>query len=175
MLNSSKWGELEEDKLVAKPEDIVREQCYYLSELTNNVVRGYVKTIDNPIQDDLDCPSASEGTATSFEKSRYAYDAFNATSSKLGEINPNVAIAFEFYLKTDFLPNYKYRIMFFEHGLSASPVRVMIESDVCDEISLDDVPHIYNDEAQFDDILGRILRSKRVMSIVSKMATYKYS
>ena len=162
----SLWGNIIQYEEEKKPESILAEQFVELNRITDGMVIGRVERFDKTI-DEL---SASPFNSTI----ESMHDVFSPNAQGyLGETKDVSVLTFEAFITAKAIPNYKYRFMFLQHGLAPFPVSVVLERTICEEIQQDEESFICNNEDEFKEMLKDVLSSERVMSIVSRLMTYK--
>ena len=86
----------------------------------------------------------------------------------LGEIGYKL-FKFEFYLTSSKLPNYKFRVMFFEYGLGGYPVKIILEQGLADEIfKRENADYIFEiqTKAELENTVTQILASNRALKVI---------
>ena len=159
------WGELKDLNTEHKPEDILKEQFDILYNSTNGVVIGQVEKYDQNIEAIISNSIVSDidfSFMTSDSAQRY-----------LGETDDSGVFTYEVCLSAKGIPNYKYRFMFIQHGLAPYPTKLIIEDDIAKELRYKGYMFECKDEKVFITLLAKILKTNRIMSIVSRLNTYK--
>lgn len=113
----------EED--LTPPEEVIQEYAEQLKESTRNYVKGIIEPYTGEIESYIKFGITSALDFTSDKK----YD----IQKDLGVIG-DTKKKFEFYLASDKLPNYKFRIMFLEYEIGIYPVKIVLEQRIADEI-----------------------------------------
>ena len=151
------------DKLKFDPADITMPDATIakigaqLEDITKGLVKGIVNQYDGPIES-YDVLSGMASLVAALGASQ-AHDIQN----DLGEIGYQ-PLKFEFYLTSASLPNYKFRIMFFEYELGGYPVKIVLEQGLADEIfNKKNAQYIFEipTESELKNIVGQIIASKR--------------
>ena len=161
----SLWGEIKDIEQENKPEDILNAQFEIVKENTEGAVIGRVEKFDKTVDDLL---SSSTVVAFGTMQSLVAPQAQNY----LGETKDISGLTFEAFLSAKKIPNYKYRFMFFQHGVAPYPTKVIIENTIAEQTGMDTVV-VCDSEEQFTLLLERVLTSERVMIIVSRLNSYR--
>lgn len=133
-----------------------------LESITNDLVKGIVSAYDGPVES-YHTLSGMASLAEALRTSQ-TYDIQN----DLGEIGYQL-FKFEFYLTSAKLPNYKFRIMFFEYGLRGYPVKIVLEQGIADEIfKKENADYLFEIQTknELEDIVTNILASKRVIEVI---------
>lgn len=113
------------EKDLTPPEEVIQEYAEQLKEITKNYVKGIVEPYTGKIESYIRVGITSALDFTSDKK----YD----IQKDLGVIG-DTKKKFEFYLGSDKLPNYKFRIMFLEYEIGIYPVKIVLEQRIADEI-----------------------------------------
>ncbi len=160
----SLWGTITEIEKEKTPEEILEEQFEIIADMTDDKVIGRIERFDKSIDElTMSLPETTVHamqTMTMPQAQRY-----------LGEKNSESGFTFEVYLSARGIPNYKYRFMLIQRGVSSYPVKCVIEDAIFDGFGQDTVVYSEN-ESDFIELLKKVLSSKRMMSIVNKLYAY---
>lgn len=110
------------------------------------------------------------GGITSFmTKERTVY---HDIQNDLGDLHKE-QYTYELFIGSNVFENYKYRLLFFRHGLAGYPVKVVLADAISREIKLPvtiDKPYIYkiNNMKMFDEMIKMILDSKTLYSVMQE-------
>lgn len=148
----------EED--LTPPEEVIQEYAEQLKEITKNYVKGIVEPYTGKIE----------------SYTRYGLTtAFDITSDKKYDIQKDLGVIgnskkkFEFYLGSDILPNYKYRILFFEYEIGFYPVKIVLEQRIADEIKgRSDSSYILNirDKKDLQSTINSVFSTTRIHDVM---------
>lgn len=144
------------------PDVVITEIGNQLEEITKGFVKGVVSNYEGPIESynslsGIASIAAALGTLQDHD-----------IQEDLGEIGYEV-FRFEFYLTATMLPNYKFRVMFFEYGLGGYPVKIVLEQGVADEIFKEaHANYIFEKQtkSELENTINNILASKRIIKVV---------
>jgi len=150
------------------PEEIIKQQCQYLKQLTEGRVIGNVKRYSGPLSS---YSYKQLGVADAIaEATGGSYTVNVDIQEKLGDVGsvPEIYFSYEFYLTSPNTPKYKFRVMFFSYVKGQYPIDLVLDSDIAADIrtstSIDCVS-----EGDFMDTLARILNSEKVRSVVNAL------
>ena len=162
----SLWGELKEIGQENKPEDLIKSQFDILQEQTEGAVIGRVEKFDKSVDELLSSTTtaALESMQTMMTPQAQSY---------LGETKDVSGLTFEVYLAARKIPNYKYRFMFVQHGVSPYPTKIVIEKAIAEQVGMDRTVFKCDSEEEFIQSLKLVLSSDRVMTIVSRLNSYR--
>ena len=147
---------------LTSPDITIAEIGTQLESVTNGFVTGIVNSYDGPIES-YDTLSGMASLVAALGTSQ-KYNIQN----DLGEIGYRL-FKFEFYLTSSKLPNYKFRVMFFEYGLGGYPVKIILEQGLADEIfKREDADYIFEiqTKAELENTVTKILASKRAIRVI---------
>ena len=157
---SSLWKKEFKAENIRKPVDILEEQAELLAEMTDGRIIAKVEGYEGPIH------SGKMGGTLKLSISaltEYDYD----VQDDLGEIEGS-NFRYEFYITSVMTPNFKYRIMFFEHDITFYPVRITLDETIANELDLD--VYIGCDSLrEFIKTLTMILNSKKIESVINAL------
>lgn len=148
----------EED--LTPPEEVIQEYAEQLKENTRNYVKGIVEPYTGKIESYI-----RFGLTT----------ALDITSDKKYDIQKDLGVIgdtkkkFEFYLGSDKLPNYKFRIMFFEYEIGIYPVKIVLEQRIADEIKgRTDSNYILNvrDKKDLQNTINTVFSTTRIHDVM---------
>ena len=153
----------EETEIIA-PEKLVSDICSELTEITRGYVQGNIGEYD--------------GEIFSFDKLSFAAAFANLTATtridvqdKLGTIGED-EFKYEFYLSSNYIENFKYRIMFLKYGIGGYPVTVVLEQGIADEIQQKEVSgYIFTCDTskEFETLCIGILNSKMMKKVIQDL------
>jgi hypothetical protein len=147
---------------LTNPDITIAEIGTQLESLTNGLVKGVVNEYDGPIESYNTLSGMASLVAALGATQKYDIQ------NDLGEIGYQL-FKFEFYLTSAKLPNYKFRIMFFEYGLGGYPVKIVLEQGLADEIfKKENAEYIFEIQTknELEDTVTNILASKRILKVV---------
>lgn len=147
---------------LTNPDKTIAEIGTQLDSITNGLVKGIVNNYEGAIES-YNTLSGMASLVAALGASQ-TYDIQN----DLGEIGYKL-FKFEFYLTSSKLPNYKFRVMFFEYGLGGYPVKIILEQGLADEIfKQEDANYIFEIQTkkELEDIVTNILASKRAIKVI---------
>ena len=156
---------------LTKPDTTIIEIGTQLESVTNGLVKGVVKEYDGPIES-YNILSGMTSLAAALGTSQR-----HDIQSDLGEIGCQ-AFKFEFYLTSAKLSNYKFRIMFFEYGLSGYPVKIVLEQGLADEIfKKENADYIFEIQTknELENVVYNILSSKRAIKVIQGLINVSLS
>lgn len=149
---------------LTSPDKTIAEIGTQLEAVTNGLVKGVVNGYDGPIES-YDAYSGMASVAAAFAASvSQKYDIQN----DLGEIGCAL-FKFEFCLTSSILPNYKFRVMFFEYGLGGYPVKIILEQGLADEIfNQEDADYIFEIQTknELENTVANIVASNRAIQVI---------
>ena len=169
-MTESLWGNISDIEHENKAEDILEHQFDILANMTEGRVRGEVRKFDIPFEKGYTI-SVGNPISNIFQDSNKKI--IPSIQSFLREYKKKDAITLEAYLKSKNINDYKYRFMVLSHGITPYPVEIYIESTIASDIHSDVSEITCANENEFTIVLEKILKSNRVMDIVSKLAAYK--
>ena len=165
-------------KTELSPKKILEEQCRYLNEDTDGIVigrvAGYPKKIDlyfeTPATDALSTglwSSAGSGDEKSGKRSARKKEDIQ---KELGEVGKE-GFTYEFFLTSKGTPDYKFRVLFMQYGITGYPVTVILEEGIADEINHSDEGYTYSiqNRKKYEELLTMIFGSKRFGEILTKL------
>lgn len=144
------------------PDKTIAEIGTQLETVTNGLVKGIVNEYDGPIES-YNTLSGMASLVVALGTSQ-KYDIQN----DLGEIGYKL-FKFEFYLTSSILPNYKFRVMFFEYGLGGYPVKIVLEQGLADEIfKREDADYIFEipTKNELESTVADIVASNRAIKVI---------
>ena len=146
------------------PDIIIQEKIDELREATKGYIVGHVNSYDGHIE------SYNQKNPFAMLTAAISSNEYIDIQKELGEIGYE-KFKFEFFVSSPYLESYKFRILFFEYGISGYPVKVVIEQGIIDEIVGDNSNYIVeiNSEVDFNNLLDGILKSKRMITIMQDM------
>ncbi len=147
---------------LTNPDITIAEIGTQLESVTNGLVKGIVNEYDSPIEsyntlNGMASLVAALGTSQKYD-----------IQNDLREIGYQL-FKFEFYLTSSKLPNYKFRIMFFEYGLGGYPVKIVLEQGLADEIfKKENAEYVFEIQTknELEDTVTNILASKRALKVI---------
>lgn len=162
-------------KLEVLPKKILEEQCIYLNKETEEVVIGRVAQYSGSLEPYYTTPIASVlsddlertlGTGISKAFNSKKIDA----QTKLGEVGED-QFTYEFFITSKGTPEYKFRVLFMQYGITGYPVTVILEEGIADEINHSDDGYTYymQTRKEYEELLARIFSSKRFGEILTKL------
>ncbi len=152
------------------PKKILEEQCVNLTKSTNSIVIARVSEYTGNIES-YQIPGLSKQLQySSSQWTELLKDQTVNIQSALGEIG-DAPFTYEFFLSSKNMPDYKFRIMFLKNGIMGYPLKIVLEEGIAEEINDSDCGYIYilQNQAQFLDLLRKILNSERVTEIVTRL------
>lgn len=147
---------------LSSPDKTIAEIGTQLETVTNGLVKGIVNEYDGPIES-YNTLSGMASLVAALGTSQ-KYDIQN----DLGEIGYKL-FKFEFYLTSSILPNYKFRVMFFEYGLGGYPVKIVLEQGLADEIfKREDADYIFEipTKNELESTVADIVASNRAIKVI---------
>lgn len=147
---------------LTNPDITIAEIGTQLESLTNGLVKGVVNEYDGPIESYNTLSGMASLVAALGATQKYDIQ------NDLGEIGYQL-FKFEFYLTSAKLPNYKFRIMFFEYGLGGYPVKIVLEQGLADEIfKQEDANYIFEIQTknELESTVANILASNRAIKVI---------
>ena len=90
--------------------------------------------------------------------------------TKLGEVGED-RFTYEFFLTSKGTPDYKFRVLFMQYGITGYPVTVILEEGIADEINHSDEGYTYSiqNRKKYEELLKLIFGSKRFGEILTKL------
>ena len=144
------------------PDKAIAEIGTQLEDVTNGLVKGVVNEYDGPIESYNTLSGMASIVAALGTSQKYNIQ------NDLGEIGYEL-FKFEFYLASSKLPNYKFRVMFFEYGLGGYPVKIVLEQGLADEIfKQEDANYIFEIQTknELESTVTNILASNRAIKVI---------
>ena len=149
------------------PKDIVQYQCASLGELTKGeIVAGISEYSELFPSNNLYPSNELYHSATHSPKlGDMSDDQTVDLQNKLGE-NAGNGFTFEFYITSIATPNYKYRVMFLQYGVSLYPLTIIMDEAIANELGLEQFTICSNQE-DFEATLAKIINSDKVGKVIS--------
>lgn len=152
------------DDLVAA-EAVVKEYADQLDSVTRHYVQGAVEEYDSPIhsykiQDSVARISIALAGNTEHD-----------IQTDLGKQGYDIS-KFEFYLTANKLPDYKFRILFFEYGIGGYPVNCVVEQGIANELNGRNEPlytYTLGNRIELENMLDRIFSTKRIVDVIQEL------
>lgn len=161
------WGNIDEIEAVNTAEDIVKEQCEFLQEQTNGLVKPVFVKYEKSIGGDMIyVPGLTDAMAGVLTGSK------QDVQSLLGETEGEGKITYEFAITTPRFVGYRYRAFFLQHSIAPYPVTITMEASIAKEIN-EKTSVVCTDSETFIDCLAKIFTSKRVKSIIQNILVYQ--
>ena len=144
------WGDIDEIININNPRSILEEQAKYLSQITGDLVYGEI-------------------TSTRIGK---------ITREKFKEYNTDLGadFSYRFELKSKYVDGYKFNILYIIYGIKIYPLCVKINPELAKQIpkeievgEMDEGEFIVDNEQAFLKILGYILKSEEVRTVVKNL------
>ena len=142
------------------PGDIVQFQCASIGTITNGKIIARIVEYSEPIK--------SYTKKSPFFADIDIDDLVVNIQDNLGEVSGG-EFTFEFYITSVATPNYKYRIMFIQYGLSLYPVTIVLDETIAKELRLKKQQIICSDQEEFENKLTAIINSKKVGCVISSL------
>lgn len=139
------------------PNEIAIEYCNQLYELTNKLVMAKVEKYDKNIENMED--------NMVMNLSNFSPLLRKTTEQYLGEISENNKFTYEMFLTGINTPNYKYRFCFIENGVKPYPVRVVLDTDIANELEFETKINC-NNRGEYIELLLLILNSKKMTEVI---------
>lgn len=150
---NSLWKSEFKPQDIETPKAIVSSQCNYLRELTRGNIIAKVADYKDTY-------------TTGLQAFKEKLESTNIQNN-LGVVAGD-HFMFEFFITSVFTPNYKYRVMFFEYGISFYPVTIVMDEAIALEQELEQKRICYTQE-DFIQILEVILNSKKINDVISAL------
>lgn len=145
------------------PDKVIKEILSQLPEVTADNVWGEIEHYD--------------GNITSYTKSSI----YDFSSALVGEkkvdiqtelgVSGNTEYRYECYLYSKANEFYKYRMFFVQYNIAKYPVKLVLERSIAESISPATSGYIFhcNNREELEELVERILTSKRVISIMQEI------
>jgi len=146
------------------PKSIVESQCGFLSKKTNDLVIAKVSEYNDSIRSHTIIDSGNSLGNHYKPKKVYIQEA-------LGEMT-ETNFKYEFFITSKNTPNYKYRVFFFEYGISPYPVTLVVDDEISDELEWVNYEKEYDAEEAFKDALKEILNSEKIYTVVNSLYSF---
>lgn len=145
------------------PDVVIKELSDQLESITNGYVVGHVEPYDGPIESYPINGFAAISAALAPDKEYNIQDSLGKTGYDVHK--------FEFYITSTQLPNYQFRVLFFEYGIGGYPVKIVLEEGIAYEINTKDSGYtfIIGDRVHLEDTINKIMSSKRVIKIIQEL------
>lgn len=153
-------------KSTKTPELVFIQKAKEIEDVTQQYIVGNVAEYDGKIES-YDQLSAVATLAQTLTMPTIHKDIQN----ELGEVGEK-NFTYEFFLTAPKLENYKFRILFFEYGISGYPLKVVLEQGIADEINAtEESNYIFNinTEKELETVIDNILNTQRVVDIMQKI------
>lgn len=152
------------------PKKILEDQCVYLNKMTNGIVIARVADYTGHIESYIIPGAADRLTQTTSQFHELFVDKKIDIQTALGEMGEE-PFTYEFFLSSKNMPDYKFRVMFLKNGIMGYPLKIVLEEGIAEEINRSDRGYIYvvKNQTEFLEILRKILNSKRVTEIVTRL------
>lgn len=145
------------------PKVILDEQCIMLSRITDDKVYGVVKEYNGNYRSyEYNPPIA--GVAASASKIQKKFD----VQTKLGNQSEDGKFVYEFYLASQALPKYKYRVFFLAFGADFYPVEISLDETIATEIGIGEEFDAKTID-EYREVLEKILGSERITNIIKNL------
>ncbi|MCL1986729.1 MAG: hypothetical protein FWG64_01995 [Firmicutes bacterium] len=151
------------------PEAIVDEYCKDLIAYTEGKIVAKVFPYSGPTSD----YERTEYSISDTFKQAFHNPAFTTVKKSikiqadLGGIGegPTMYFAYEFFITSPHMPNYKYRIMFFTYTAQEYPIGIVLSEDIAEFLEM---PQNFKCETEenFRDTLQKIVESKPVQQVI---------
>lgn len=165
-------------ELEALPKNILEEQCIYLNKETEEVVIGRVTQYSGNLETHYTSPIES-ALSNGFLKTLGANVPDIGKAFALKEMNAQIELGevgeewftYEFFLTSKGTPDYKFRVLFMQYGITGYPVTVILEEGIADEINHSDAGYTYyvQNRKEYEELLSRIFSSRRFGEILTKL------
>lgn len=145
---------------VEAPNKVLNQQGEYLNDATDGLIIAKATEYDGEIHSRT-IPGISSLAITNIADRK-----FNV-QDELGDIQENT-FKYEFYIASPLAPDYKYRVMFFEHNISLYPVSIVLDQEIASEINTDEeiLCETIND---FEAILSSVLNSSKIEKVINAL------
>lgn len=77
--------------------------------------------------------------------------------------------AYGFYLTGTFLEKYSYKVLSFSHGITFYPILLNINSEISEELGMEDIRVEVESPEKLESLLENILRSNRVSNVIGSI------
>ena len=155
---SNLWKKEFKAQEIQTPKEILDEQCNELSKITSGKIIAKTEVYDGP--------TYSYTTDLTSTISRITEQTYNVQSD-LGEIK-NRDFKYEFFITSKITPSFKYRVMFFQYGITFYPVDITLDETIANEISTDEYITC-NSSEEFTEYLCKILNSKKLENVITAL------
>lgn len=144
-------------------QSIILEQCDTLEQRTKGKILAKVIEYYGPIK-----TYTTQGSFSALaEASKMLGEQKVDIQDSLGEIE-NSKFTYEFYLTSIATPNYKYRVLFIEYGITFYPVSMTIDESIALEISEDQYIECQTQNV-FEEKLEKILNSNKLEKVINNL------
>ena len=145
---------------IEAPNNVLNQQGEYLSDATDGLIIAKATEYDGEIHS-CTIPGISSLAITNIADRK-----FNV-QDELGDIQENT-FKYEFYIASPLAPDYKYRIMFFEHNISLYPVSIVLDQEIANEINVEE-EILCETIKDFELILSSILNSSKIEKVINAL------
>ncbi len=155
-----------EKKGCKTPELLFRQKVREIEAATQNYVIGNIEEYDGEIES----YHQLNALATLTQSLRVS-TVHKDIQDELGEIGDK-SYKFEFYLSSPKLEDYKFRVLFFEYGISGYPLKIVLEQGIADELfQKEDMNYTItiDTEDALNSLIMQILNTKRIIDILQKI------
>ncbi|MCL1998506.1 MAG: hypothetical protein FWG65_07050 [Turicibacter sp.] len=167
MSQKNLWGFQADKEIPSPPRAIVEEYCENLAELTNGLViakakpyAGYTTDYERTHPNFMAMLSQGLSPKITVEQVSIQED--------LGSLGDTSSFTHEFFITSEYVHNYKYRIMFFAHFPYGEEIVIVLDERIADDINLSQRIDCTNKE-DFEAKLQRIIVSKPVQTVINTL------
>ena len=146
------------------PKKITEDVCKKLSDLTEKRVYAEICEVTENIK-------SMYSMTTLAEKMNFLNKEIKTSpKDKLGEIDDKTIKTYSVVIKSPQYPNYKYRMFFMEFNFTFYPVKFALDEAISKELGYNEIITAKNED-EFEMILGNIITSDKVTSIIEGLLT----
>ena len=166
-----------DDTDLTAPDIVIKEIISQIKSETKDIIIGTIEKYDGVIENyKRAVPHQSNifeigALFRSSNKDKFDYVEVNIQDD-LGRIGDYMK-KYEFYLSTPVFDQYKYRICFFQYGVSNYPVKVVLEQSIADEINKigknSNFVFECHDRTEFEELIVSVIYSRKVIGVMQEL------
>lgn len=147
------------------PDKVIEEILLQLPEETQGMIYGSIATYDGPVNSYTSTRSSLAEAFATITTERHVD--IQDSLGKCGEEDRK----FECFLYTPMFNKYKYRIFFMKYEIANYPVQFTLEESIARSINDNNSQYIFicNNRAEVEELLVRILTSKKVLDVMQEL------
>lgn len=145
---------------IKTPFDFLKEQGKELERMTNGIIISMVSVYKGF----FDAETGNDLSRVSLKSL-----ANNDVRKELGHGGESSWFIYEFSITSVGTPRYRYRAFVVKYNISIYPVKLAVEASIAEEIGLESIYEICDTEADFVEVLSKILNSSIITNLVNNL------